>query len=66
MSSKSKTVILLKMQRFFGLGGGTGGATSTSPKNRSIDPPTEKEAKKKLKAADIIDDAFNAEELMDD
>ena len=54
------------MQRFFGLGGGTGGATSTSPKNRSIDPPTEKEAKKKLKAADIIDDAFNAEELMDD
>jgi hypothetical protein len=53
------------MQRFFGLGGGTGGATSTSPKNRS-DSGTEKDNKKKPKATDLIEDAFNAEEFLDD
>ncbi len=53
------------MQRFFGLGGGTGGATSTSPKNRSDSGP-EKDNKKKQKATDLIEDAFNAEELLDD
>ena len=54
------------MQRFFGLGGGTGGATSTSPKNRSDSAIGDKDGKKKSKATELIDEAFNAEELLDE
>jgi len=54
------------MQRFFGLGGGTGGATSTSPKNRSDSGNADKKGKKKQNATDLIEEAFNAEELLDE
>jgi len=56
------------MQRFFGFGGGTGGEASTSPKNRGEDRviSQDKENKRKSKKVEILDEAFNAEALMED
>ncbi len=54
------------MERFFGLGGGTSGVISTSPKSRPNSGAADKDGKKKQKATDLFDDAFNADELLND
>ena len=54
------------MLRFLGLGGGSNEATSISPKSRSDSGNADKKGKKKQNATDLIDYAFNAEELLDE